>query len=68
MKATTDAGEIRSADVVLFQCKAFANEAAAKSVKHLFGGTTVAITFQNGLGNEQTLGAHPGRERTCSAG
>ena len=42
---------------MLFQCKAFANEAAANSAKHLFGGTTVAITFQNGLGNEQTLGA-----------
>jgi 2-dehydropantoate 2-reductase len=55
VRATSDAGEIKSADVVLFQCKAFANEAAAKSVKHLFGGETVAITFQNGLGNEQTL-------------
>jgi len=42
--------------VVLFQWKAFANEAAARSVTHLFGGATVAITFQNGLGNEQTLG------------
>src|SRR5882672_3200789 len=55
--ATTDAGEIKNADVVLFQCKAFANEAAARSAKHLFGGATVAITFQNGLGNEQTLAA-----------
>ena len=54
--ATTDAGEVKSADIVLFQCKAFANEAAATSAKHLFGGSTVAITFQNGLGNEQTLG------------
>jgi 2-dehydropantoate 2-reductase len=42
---------------VLFQCKAFANEAAARSVRHLFGGSTVAITFQNGLGNEQALAA-----------
>jgi 2-dehydropantoate 2-reductase len=57
VKATTDSSEIRTADVVLFQCKAFANEAAAKSAKHLFGGATVAISFQNGLGNEQTLGA-----------
>lgn len=56
IEATTDAGEIKGADVVLFQCKAFANEAAARSAKHLFGGSTVAITFQNGLGNEQTLG------------
>jgi len=57
VKATTDAAEVRTADVVLFQCKAFANEAAAKSARHLFGGTTVAISFQNGLGNEQALGA-----------
>ena len=59
--ATTVAGEIHSADVVLFQCKAFANESAAQSVKHLFGGTTVAITFQNGLGNEETLGGILGK-------
>ena len=57
VKATTDASEVRTADVVLFQCKAFANESAAKSARHLFGGATVAISFQNGLGNEQTLGA-----------
>lgn len=57
VKATTDATEVKTADVVLFQCKAFSNEPAARSVKHLFGGATVAITFQNGLGNEQALGA-----------
>jgi 2-dehydropantoate 2-reductase len=57
VKATTDAGAVKSADVVLFQCKAFVNAAAARSVQHLFGGAAVAITFQNGLGNEQTLGA-----------
>ncbi|MGH6816010.1 MAG: ketopantoate reductase family protein [Hyphomicrobiaceae bacterium] len=55
IEATADAGEITGADVVLFQCKAFANESAARSVKHLFGGKTVAIGFQNGLGNEETL-------------
>src|SRR5205085_2720891 len=56
VKATADAGEIRRAEVVLFQCKAFANEAAAQSARHLFGGGAVAITFQNGLGNEEALG------------
>ena len=55
IKATSNAGEVRSADVVLFQCKAFANEDAARSVQHLFGGQTVAISFQNGLGTEETL-------------
>ena len=56
VRATTNAGEVQGADVVLFQCKAFANETAARSVSHLFNGTAVAITFQNGLGNEETLG------------
>lgn len=60
--ATAAAGEVGSADVVLFQCKAFANEAAAKSVKHLFGKGAVAITFQNGLGNEEALSAVLGAE------
>jgi len=54
--ATGSASDIRGADVVLFQCKTFATEAAAYSVKHLFGNGTVAITFQNGLGNEEALG------------
>jgi 2-dehydropantoate 2-reductase len=55
VRATTDAGTVRAADVVLFQCKAFANEAAAGAARHLFTGQTVAISFQNGLGNEETL-------------
>jgi 2-dehydropantoate 2-reductase len=62
VKATADPSEIRDADIVLFQCKAFANEAAARGVKHLFKGKTVAITFQNGLGNEETLGRILGDE------
>jgi len=66
VKATTDAAEVKGADVVLFQCKAFANEAAANSVRHLFGGATVAITFQNGLGNEQTLGAVLGEQNVIA--
>ncbi|HEX8011698.1 MAG TPA: 2-dehydropantoate 2-reductase [Casimicrobiaceae bacterium] len=53
--ATLNPGSVSAADVVLFQCKAFANEAAASSVRHLFNGETVAISFQNGLGNEETL-------------
>lgn len=61
--ATTDASTIRRADVVLFQCKAFVNDAAARSVLHLMRGDTVAISFQNGLGNEETLGAILGAGR-----
>src|SRR5215475_684483 len=42
IRATSKANEILSADVVLFQCKAFANKVAARSVKHLFGNAAVA--------------------------
>jgi 2-dehydropantoate 2-reductase len=62
VRATTDAGTVTAADVVLFQCKAFANEAAAGAARHLFTGQTVAISFQNGLGNEETLGRILGAE------
>ncbi len=55
LKATTDGGDIETADLVLFQCKASANEAAAQSVRHLVTGSTVAVSFQNGLGNEEEL-------------
>jgi 2-dehydropantoate 2-reductase len=61
--ATTRGADISSADVVLFQCKSFANELAAESVRHLFTGATVAISFQNGLGNEPTLEAIVGKGR-----
>ena len=54
--ATTDPQSLRAADVVLFQCKAFSNEAAARSVRHLVSGSTVVISFQNGLGNDELLG------------
>ncbi len=62
IKATIDTSTVETADVVLFQCKAFANDAAAKSAKHLFTGRTVAISFQNGLGNEEALGRVLGAE------
>lgn len=62
IKATTDARSLTAADVVLFQCKAFANEHAAQSVRHLVVGPTVVISFQNGLGNEETLGRILGAE------
>lgn len=62
VKATTDAGSVQAADIVLFQCKAFANDAAATAARHLFAGRTVAISFQNGLGNEETLGGILGTE------
>lgn len=63
LAATGDAASVEAADVVLFQCKAFANEAAARSIAHAVGPGTAVISFQNGLGNEETLAAVLGEGR-----
>jgi len=55
IKATLNARDVTTGDVVLFACKATANVAAARAVGHLFGGSAVAVSFQNGLGNEEVL-------------
>ena len=62
--ATTDASDVKSADILFVQCKANFNAAAAASVAHLFGDSTntVAISFQNGLGNEEELATYFGKE------
>jgi 2-dehydropantoate 2-reductase len=60
--ATSDPRSVPAADVILFQCKAFANEAAARSVAHLVAPATAVISFQNGLGNEEALGRILGDE------
>ena len=62
--ATTDALEIDEADAVLVQCKAMHSVAAVSAARHLFAtGEAVAISFQNGLGNEETIGEVIGMER-----
>jgi len=65
IRATSSPAEIGSADIVFVQCKANFNAAAAASVEHLFapGSGTVAISFQNGLGNEEELADHFGDDR-----
>ena len=60
--ATAEPRSLGVADVILFQCKAFANEAAARSVQHVVKPSTVVISFQNGLGSEETIGRIVGAE------
>ena len=62
--ATTKASDVTDADIVFVQCKANFNAAAAASVQHLFenASDTVAISFQNGLGNEEQLAEFFGEE------
>ncbi|MGI9260606.1 MAG: ketopantoate reductase family protein [Woeseiaceae bacterium] len=63
--ATSHPADVGSADIVFVQCKANFNAAAAKSVQHLFTAdtNTVAISFQNGLGNEEELAEYFGEDR-----
>jgi len=65
INATTNAAEVESADIVFVQCKANFNAAAAASLQHLFSAdtNTVAISFQNGLGNEEELAEYFGEHR-----
>ena len=62
IRATSDAKELRSADLAIFQCKAYDTRVAANSVRHLAERGTLALSFQNGLGNEEIL------ERTFGEG
>ena len=65
LDATSKPNDIESADLVFVQCKANFNADAASSIKHLFtaDSDTVAISFQNGLGNEEQLAQHFGVDR-----
>ena len=65
LRALTDAKEIGETDLVFFQCKAVYNDAAADSVRYLFSAETqtIAISFQNGLGNEEKIAEHLGADR-----
>ena len=63
--ATTDPGARGAADVVLVQCKAASTTVAVRNALDagLFRDDTVAISFQNGLGNEEMIAAVVGAER-----
>jgi 2-dehydropantoate 2-reductase len=65
LRATTDVASITPPDIVLFQCKANGTASLALAVKPLFSGPAakraVAISFQNGLGNEEAIAAALGQ-------
>lgn len=64
--ATADPTSVKSADVVIFLCKAGANREAAASVRHVFGPGSIAVSFQNGLGNEEAIEAVLGSGRVLA--
>ena len=63
--ATADAASCGAADVVLVQCKAASTTAAVRNALDagLFHDDSVAISFQNGLGNEEMIAEVIGTER-----
>ena len=62
LRASTDPSEVGAVDVVLVLTKARYTEKAVKGAISLFKKDTVAISFQNGLGNEDVIGQIAGRE------
>ena len=61
--ATTDPRQVEPVDVVLVQCKAAYTAEAVARASYIFTPETVAISFQNGLGNEEVIGEVVGMQR-----
>jgi 2-dehydropantoate 2-reductase len=66
VNASIDIASVAPADILLFHCKAYHTPALAAAVRPLFADARardgMAISFQNGLGNEQTIAAILGSE------
>lgn len=63
IRATTDVASVRTADIVSVQCKAAHTSEAVRSAVRLFTDSTVAVSFQNGIGNEETIAGIVGSQR-----
>ena len=61
--ATTEPSGLPAVDVLFVQCKAPYTKEAVRRVLHLLRDDSVAISFQNGLGNEENIGEVVGMER-----
>ncbi|MDP3256246.1 MAG: ketopantoate reductase family protein [Bosea sp. (in: a-proteobacteria)] len=59
--ATSTAG-VAPADIVFIQCKAHATQAVSESIAPLMVPGSVAVSFQNGLGNEDVMAQVLGSE------
>ncbi len=63
VRATTDVASVPPADIVSVHCKAAQTPEAVTSAVSLFHEGTVAISFQNGIGNEEAIGGIVGSDR-----
>ena len=65
-RATTEASEAHGSDALIVFVKSTATEEAAATFRDIAGPRTLAVTLQNGLGNEAILRRHFGAERTAA--
>lgn len=64
--ATVDPADTRGSDVMIVFVKSTVTEEACRQFAPLAGPGTIALTLQNGLGNEAILRRHFGVERTAA--
>lgn len=64
--ATVDPADARGSDVMIVFVKSTVTEEACRQFAPLAGPGTIALTLQNGLGNEAILRRHFGVERTAA--
>lgn len=63
IQATTDVASVGRADIVSVHCKAADTVTATRPAAHLFRDGTVAVSFQNGIGNEERIASVIGQEQ-----
>lgn len=61
--AETEVAAIPAADVIFFHCKTSATAEVARQVKPLLNEAGLAVSFQNGLGNEDVIASILGSEK-----
>lgn len=64
LQASTDAGDVGRADLVIIATKAGAVEDAAGAAKRILAPDGIVLTIQNGLGSAERVAAIVGEERT----
>lgn len=65
-RASADPRSVEGSEVLVFFVKSTATEQAAAQFAALAGKDTIALTLQNGLGNEEIIRRHFGPQRTAA--
>src|SRR4030043_1463057 len=68
VRAATDCRGIGPADLILVLVKSYHTKEAIKNAGPIIGDKTAVLSFQNGLGNEETLAEVVGKEHLIGGG